>query len=545
MRHNHPLRWMLLGLAALLFVGSILLPVLVNAAGPTGAACKDARTAADSLFVMPAAQTCLDASDDTRAQLAKQLRQILDARGLRVPVESLSDDPDWTPEEGPNRIQPLPSLAPWLTLTRTQDGRWLYSRDTLIEVPALHAQTFSATSLWLQAQLPEAFQQKIPLVGGKWWQVAFAAILIVVSLLIGLIVRFVVMVQIRSIAKRLKLPVDAKRLRSLDAPVMVLIMTALAAWRLPDLQLPISISPATYLILSIVLGLSGVMVASRLADLALGFWAAKTEATESKLDDQLVPLLRQVSFLVVWAVGILFVLQNNGVQVWSFVAGLGIGSLAFALAAQDTVANLFGAANIFLDKPFQIGDVVQVGDVEGTVEEVGFRSFRVRTFYNSVVTVPNSTITTANVDNLGVRVRRRCKLTLGLTYDTPPDTLQAFVEGVRAVLAAHPKVVPNPEVHFNAFSGSSLDILVYYHIVTDSWTEELRTRNDNFLEFLRLAEAMGVQFAFPTTSLMVESTPEHPMSAPDRPSFGDLTAIAHSFGPNGERSRPHGPGSSV
>ena len=217
-----------------------------------------------------------------------------------------------------------------------------------------------------------------------------------------------------------------------------------------------------------------------------------------------------------------------------------LAPLAFALAAQDTVANLFGALNIFLDKPFQIGDWVKVGDVEGTIEEVGFRSFRVRTFYNSVVTVPNSTITNTNVDNLGVRHRRRCKLTLGLTYDTPPDTLQAFVEGVRAILAAHPNVEKTYDVHFYAFGASSLDILLNYHIIAESWTEELETRSANFLEFLRLAEALGVSFAFPSTSLYVESTPKEPMPAQDRPSVEDLQEIAAKFGPEGDASRPMG-----
>jgi MscS family membrane protein len=243
----------------------------------------------------------------------------------------------------------------------------------------------------------------------------------------------------------------------------------------------------------------------------------------------------------VWAVGILFVLQNNGVQVWSFVAGLGIGSLAFALAAQDTVANLFGALNIFLDKPFQIGDWVRVGDVEGVIEEVGFRSFRVRTFYNSLVTVPNSTITNCNVDNMGVRPRRRVKIMLGLTYDTPTERMQAYVEGVRAILAAHPMVEQTYEVHFNDFSASSLDILVYYHIVSNSWTEELETRAANFLEFIRLAEAMGVSFAYPSQSIYVESTPERPAAKPTARDQADLEATAASFGPGGSAARPTGP----
>lgn len=529
-RHHHPLRWMLLGLAAVLFAASIVLPLVVSAAGDGADVCAAPQSAADSIFVGEPADACLDAPAGQKARLATQLRQILNARGLRIPVESLSADRSWMPDDGPPRIELLPNLAPWVVLAKGADGRWEYSQQTVSEVPTLHQQTFSQLSMWLQDKLPPSFQQPIPYLGAAGWQFVLGALLLVGALLAGLLVRFVVLAQIRSAARRWKLPVDPKRLRSLDTPVMAFVAVALVTWRLPDLQLPISISPAAYLILSIALGISGVMIASRLADLALGFWAAKTEQTESKLDDQLVPLLRQVTFVLVWAIGILFVLQNNGVQVWSFVAGLGIGSLAFALAAQDTVANLFGAANIFLDKPFQIGDAVNVGGVEGTVEEVGFRSFRVRTFYNSVVTIPNSTITTTNVDNLGVRTRRRVKVTLGLTYDTPPATITAFVQGVRAILDAHPLVAENPEVHFNDFGASSLDVMVYYHIVTDSWTEELATRSANFLSFLELAEAMGVGFAFPTTSVFVEGTPDRPFEGQAPKSKEELEGIVSRFG---------------
>ncbi|MCA9571140.1 MAG: mechanosensitive ion channel family protein, partial [Myxococcales bacterium] len=263
--------------------------------------------------------------------------------------------------------------------------------------------------------------------------------------------------------------------------------------------------------------------------------------TESRLDDQLVPLVRKLLKGAVLVLGLVFVLQNAGVDVGSLIAGLGIGGLAFALAAKDTLANLFGSLTIFVDRPFQIGDWVIIGSVEGVVEEVGFRSTRVRTFYNSVVTIPNSQITNANVDNMGLRPRRRVKMMIGLTYDTPPDLLQAYVEGVRAILAAHPFVQRTYEVHVYQFSSSSIDILVYYHLVVPGWTEELDSRSQNILEFMRLADELGVSFAFPSTSVYVESTPDKPLPArPLRP-LDELGDVASSFGPNGSRARPEGP----
>jgi MscS family membrane protein len=541
MPRGSSLRWLFLAAALVLLVASVVAPMVVVADGPPGDRCNNPREAADSLFVAPRPElSCVDAKPGERARLARQLKQILDARGLYVPVATLAEEPDFQPEDGTGRIQLLPVQAPWLVLERTDEGDWLYSRATMNQVPQLYGETFSGASLWFQSILPQVFQQRIPWIGGYGWQYLLGVILIVSAVIIGLVVRLLVLSQLQRLALRLKLNVDRAVLKRLDNPVMVLVIGGIIAWRLPDLQLPIDASRTTYILLSIVLGLAGILAASRLVDVFTGFWEAKTAETESRLDDQLVPLVRQISRIIVWVIGILFVLQNNGVQVWSFVAGLGIGSLAFALAAQDTVANLFGALNIFLDKPFQIGDWVRVGDVEGTIEEVGFRSFRVRTFYNSLVTIPNSVITNTHVDNMGARHRRRVKTTLGLTYDTPPDKVQAFVEGVRAVLAAHPKVQKTYEVHFYDFGASSLDILVYYHVVVESFTEELETRAANFLEFIRVAEELGVAFAFPSTSVYLESTPDKPLPPHPSPPIADLEATAARFGPGGDAARPGG-----
>jgi len=540
---KHPvIRLFFAVLAAVLLAASVLLPAMAPADTPAGQRCANLRSAADSLFVAPRPElACIDAPPAQRAQKAVQLRQILDARGLLVPVDSLPRDPAYKAEDGSGRVQLLPATAPWLIMEQLDNGHWVYARSTMDQVPALYRQTFSWLSLRFQSLLPAPFQRPVPGIGGFGWQWALGALLVFLAMAFGLIMRLVVLGQVRRAAHRLNLQVDPKTLQRLDNPVMVFAIGGVIAWRLPDVQLPVETAQTAYIFLSILLGLSGVLVASRIVDVVTDFWGAHTAKTESRLDAQLVPLVRQILRVIVWAIGLLFVLQNNGVQVWSFVAGLGIGSLAFALAAQDTVANLFGAVNIFLDKPFQVGDWVRVGDVEGIVEEVGFRSFRVRTFYNSLVTIPNSTITKSNVDNLGVRHRRRIRVVLGVTYDTPPDKLQGFVEGLRAILANHPKVQKTYEVHFNDFGASSLNILVQYHVIVDSWTEELETRAANFLEFLRLAQELGVSFAFPSTSLYVESTPDRPLTPHEERSLAELQALAHSFGPGGERARPMGP----
>jgi MscS family membrane protein len=183
---------------------------------------------------------------------------------------------------------------------------------------------------------------------------------------------------------------------------------------------------------------------------------------------------------------------------------MGIGGLAIALAAKDTVGNVFGSLAILFDRPFEIGDWVTIGDVDGTVEKVGIRSTRIRTFYNSLITVPNSVIINATIDNYGQRRFRRIRIFLGITYDTPPDKIEAFCEGIREVIRQHPYTRKDYyHVYLNNFSESSLDILLYCFQECPDWSTELRERQRLFLDILRLAKHLGVEFAFPTQTLFM------------------------------------------
>ena len=132
-------------------------------------------------------------------------------------------------------------------------------------------------------------------------------------------------------------------------------------------------------------------------------------------------------------------------------------------------------------------------------------------------------------------------MVLGLTYDTPPEKLQAYVEGIRAILAVHPSVQRSYEVHVYNLGDSALEILVYYHLVVPGWHEELVTRSQNILEFMRLAHELGVSFAYPSQSLYLESTPDRPLAPHVQPTIAEMQDIADAFGPNGNLARPEGP----
>ena len=237
------------------------------------------------------------------------------------------------------------------------------------------------------------------------------------------------------------------------------------------------------------------------------------EKTASTYDDQLVPFATKSAKVFVIVMGVLIALQNLGINVMSILAGLGLGGLALALAAQDTAANLFGSITILFDQPFQVGDWIKVGSNEGTVEEIGFRSTRIRTFYNSVITVPNSMMAKETVDNMGVRPARRIRQNLGITYETPPAVIEKFTQEVKRVVQAHQKVRQDTvTVAFNSYGDSALNILLNFHLEVKTGDEEMTYQQEIFLEILKVAASLKVDFAYPTqtvyqTNLNPESVP--------------------------------------
>ena len=302
----------------------------------------------------------------------------------------------------------------------------------------------------------------------------------------------------------------------------------------PALDFPMVVEDIVHQLASLLGAVALVMLGFRGVDIFTDALRRRAELTDSRLDDQLVPITNTALKVATLVIGMLFILGNLGINVTSLVAGLGLGGLAVALAAQDTFRNLLGGVTIFADRPFQVGDWVVVGDIEGTVEYVGFRSSRVRTFYNSVVTVPNARIVDTHVDNMGLRQWRRYRATLGLAYHTTPDQVQAFVEGVRAVIRANPGMRKDYYiVEFTEFGASSLEVLLYCFIDAPDWNAELRTRHVLNLDIMRLAEELGVEFAFPTQTLHVASMPGQPAEVPEAPARGQLGEAVERFAPSG------------
>jgi MscS family membrane protein len=231
---------------------------------------------------------------------------------------------------------------------------------------------------------------------------------------------------------------------------------------------------------------------------------AQERLLASSIDSQLIRLmLRLITFIV--AIAILIAGADRiGLPAYSVLAGLGIGGFAVALAAQQTIANLIGSLIIMIEKPFKVGDSIKLKSTEGVVESVGFRSTRIRTTYNSLVTIPSSQVVSSTIDNMALRDYRQIKVDLNLTYNTPIEKIKAFIEGIKQILESHPDTrKDNFQVFFYQFGSHSLDISVEFFLQVPIRMDELNERQRIFLDILRLSEVIGVQFAFPTQTLHI------------------------------------------
>lgn len=229
---------------------------------------------------------------------------------------------------------------------------------------------------------------------------------------------------------------------------------------------------------------------------------AYVRKTSNALDDQLAPFATKAMKVLVVILGILITLQNFGVNVVSLLAGLGIGGVALAFAAQDTVANVFGSIMIILDRPFHIGDWIKVADTEGIVEEIGFRSTRIRTFYKSLITIPNSVMAKEKIDNYSLRPSRRFRHIVGLAYDARPEQIQNFVNDVRSMLTQHPNVNSSDiTVSLLTLGDSALQVQVVCFLVLQNPDDEPKIQQELLLGIIRITEANKLNLAFPSQTL--------------------------------------------
>jgi len=417
-----------------------------------------------------------------------------------------------------------------ISIVRGEDGGWRFSAKTVGHLPALHAAAITHGQIKVR-QDSEAplLQQLMPrhLVRHHWlgvlyWQWLALGALVLLGVAVDLALRALVRTGLAGYIDRRRGQQHAESIKLTARPMGMFGGAVVYLLLLPALGMPLQAHQVLHAAAAVFAVLAGTWAAWRMTDLAAEVLASFAARTRSKIDDVLIPLLRKALKVFVVAVGLLYGAEALSIPIAPMLASLGIGGLAFAFAAKDTIENFFGSVAVILDRPFEVGDWVVLpsggGETEGTVEELGFRSTRIRTFYNSQVTVPNASLVRATVDNYGRRKYRRWKTTLGVQYDTTPDKLIAFTEGIRELVRTHPYTRKDYyQVWANDYGASSLNILLYVFFEVPDWNTELRERERLFIDIVRLADQLGVQFAFPTTTVHLYQEQHPPQGAKHKP----------------------------
>gem|GEM_PF-106710 len=482
---------------------------------------------------------CLDLSglsdmerDASARLLAGKLLLVMNRHKVVVPQE-ISDDPLF---EGPYKhlIDRYGRIEIARQVGGERAGEWLFSAATVKSVERLYdawetrpllpefradpgVSLRTLPSLWLRERVIPADLKRTGLWLQHWQWIGLG-----LALLLGWVAQRLTRAVVPRLARRLLHIPGATRDAGADLHVLrpLALLALVATWwaGLQFVDLGARVVGLVWPAIRFVLVAAAAWTLYTLIDVAAGYVAERAAQRGLRLDDVVVSLARKTLKVTVVAIGVLLMLATLGFKVEPLLAGLGIGGLAFSFAAKDTLSNFFGSVNVVLDRTFQVGDWVKIGAHEGMVESVGLRSSRLRTFYNSELTIPNAEIMNAVIDNLGRRRYRRTLLTLSVTYQTTPEQLEALCEGVRELIRRHPLTRKDLfYVSVRGFSASSIDVLVdCFHDVSE-YAVELRERHRLLLDILRLAARLGIEFAYPTQTVFVRAADAGEAAAANAP----------------------------
>lgn len=444
----------------------------------------------------------------TRVKRAIQLKQILDGRGYFVRLERIPHEQEWRDTlTGESRYVLYPLELPEVSVVLV-NGRWMYGRSTWEAIPRLHKQVYPLGT----DRLLNMFSGR----GGKvflglflWQWVGIA------GLLLGLygmywLIYFMLIPLSRRLLNRLDLylPEQRQALRNMDRHISLWLVAQLGIIGIPVLTLPAWVNEWLIHGIRIASWVFVLLMGLRLIDLLFTYLERVAAKSDSRTDSQILPILKRGVQVVLGILVLIPILRLLEVNITALIAGLSIGGLALALAAQDTVKNLISTVLIFFDHPYKLGDYIKAAGVEGTVVEIGFRSTRMMTIDSSIITIPNSNMINDQVVNLGVRQFRLIHFFIGVVYSTPADSMDAFIKGMRELAHAHPNTIKeNILIYLHELNNSSIDIRFRVPIIVPDLRTDYTVREELVFGIIRLAKDLGVSFAFPSQSIYVETFP--------------------------------------
>jgi MscS family membrane protein len=452
-------------------------------------------------------------------ELARRLRAVLE-RQSDVKLDALSaasegNRDDGLPE-GVDRVGQVPDGqggldTVFLVRTRTASGaRWAFSGQTVSRIDAWYD---GLPDRWIREALPERLQRTGPW-GVMWWQWLALPVLAAVALVVGRVVGGATTRLLHRIFRRTPSIWDERLLKQIGPALTVLWTVGAAAVLLPWLGLRTGVDQKVRGLLGGFATVGFFWVLWRAVDVWSQYLMERPWALTNPSARSLLSVTRNLARIFVAVTGLVAALNALGYPVATVLAGLGIGGIAIAFGAQKTIENLFGSISIAADQPFRVGDVVKVEDITGVVERIGMRSTQIRTPDRTLVTLPNGKLADMRVEDFAARDRIRFATTLQLVHGTSEEQLRRIVADVEALLRAHPKVWPETVVvSFASLGPSSLNVEVLCWFQLPENAEYRTARQETLLGILRIVEAAGARFAFPTQTLHVVGTapvPEQP-----------------------------------
>jgi MscS family membrane protein len=456
-------------------------------------------------------------SADHGHELARRLEAVLDRR-LPFELATLSPASTGTRDDDlPRNVDEIGTIElddgtvePVTLVKRFRpEPRWVFSKATVARIDTWYAQL---ENYWLLANLPPVLLTPGPR-GVPWWQWIALPLLVCGAGIVGWLLARAGRLVVSGFVRKLDRPL----LGQITRPFSVIWALAIIYTTLPFLGVHSRIESVVYGGLRTAFLVVVFWVLVSLLDLSCSLVMRSAWAVTHPSGSALVPLARRIAKVALVAIVLVAVFAELGYPVASMIAGLGIGGLVVALAAQKTVENLFGAFAIGADQPFLEGDYVRIEGFEGTVEVIGLRSTRFRTLERTLVTVPNGKLADMRIETLTARDRMRVACILGLVYETTTEQLRAVLEGWEGLLRAHPKIwTENVIVRLKALGASSLDIEVMAWFQTTDPNELGRIEQEVLIGFREVVQAAGTAFAFPTQTVHLESViePRPAASAP-------------------------------
>ena len=406
-----------------------------------------------------------------------------------------------------------------IAIEKNADGAWRFSPETVATLGSLYGSVahlkvvdgvieYKNWKTKLKNYMPAWTSEELFIfTKGQW--LGFLAIFVLALLALSL-VRFLTTIYIHDLVKKESLDFKEKDHYKSTLPFGLLAFSLVGMGGIRLLELDLETYDILVRALYILIALSSVWSSVKIVDLISMHFIKIAKDTHNKFDDVLVPMLSKTSKVLVMAFGTILVAHSLTFDIGSILAGLGIGGVAVALAAKDTISNLFGSVTVIMDRPFLIGDYVSLDKgLEGTIEEVGFRSTRIRTPHQSLVSLPNNVLANMAIDNYGMRGSRRFKIFLQMEYSTPVEKLEEFSDRLRYLCKIHPLIDPeNAQVYINDMTDKSVNILVNIFFKTTEGNVELSERHKMIVEILKLAKEVGVNFVFPTNTVLVDKVDE-------------------------------------